>query len=209
MASPPSGDQPMSTAPTFLRRTKSGRWSYFDDEAGMPIPMTTPDPPERVPEPPVIRQKDPRPAEFSAFVGNTAAVQSIQEAITAGRRRGWYSHLLLFGPPGMGKTTLAKLAARAMGGPFVETTASVLEKQSDVLKVLMELNAAATSSGSAGVLFIDEIHRLGTGQGRSAVDQEAIFSLLEDLVFHHSLGGEDLRMNDRTEIIAGPSPYRL
>lgn len=95
-----------------------------------------------------------RPGRLEEFVGQEPVRQSLQIAIEAARqRREPLDHILFFGPPGLGKTTLAMLLAREMGVQLRTTSGPVLEKPGDLVGLL-------TSLGPGDILFIDEIHRL-------------------------------------------------
>jgi holliday junction DNA helicase RuvB len=95
-----------------------------------------------------------RPSRLDEFVGQTQVKASLQIAIDAARqRRETLDHTLFFGPPGLGKTTLAMLMAREMGVQLRTTSGPVLEKPGDLVGLL-------TSLGPGDMLFIDEIHRL-------------------------------------------------
>ena len=95
-----------------------------------------------------------RPSRLDEFIGQERVKTSLQIAIEAARGRGdTLDHTLFFGPPGLGKTTLAILMAKEMGVQIRTTSGPVLEKPGDLVGLL-------TSLGPGDILFIDEIHRL-------------------------------------------------
>jgi holliday junction DNA helicase RuvB len=95
-----------------------------------------------------------RPSRLDEFVGQAQVKSSLQIAIDAAKgRRETLDHTLFFGPPGLGKTTLAMLIAREMGVQLRTTSGPVLEKPGDLVGLL-------TSLGPGDMLFIDEIHRM-------------------------------------------------
>jgi len=95
-----------------------------------------------------------RPSRLDEFVGQAQVKTSLQIAMDAAKqRRETLDHTLFFGPPGLGKTTLAMLMAREMGVQLRTTSGPVLEKPGDLVGLL-------TSLGPGDMLFIDEIHRL-------------------------------------------------
>ncbi len=109
-----------------------------------------------------------RPSRLDEFVGQQQVKESLQIAIDAARQRGEpLDHALFFGPPGLGKTTLAILLAREMGVNIRTTSGPVLEKAGDLVGLLTTLR-------SGDVLFIDEIHRL-----RPALE-EFLYPAMED-----------------------------
>ena len=109
-----------------------------------------------------------RPRSFDEYVGQTTVVENLKIAIDAARRRGEpLEHILFYGPPGLGKTTLAALIARDMGRSLRPTSGPTLEKPKDLVGIL-------TSLEEGDVLFIDEIHRLGR------VVEEFLYPAMED-----------------------------
>src|SRR5918911_2712669 len=109
-----------------------------------------------------------RPSRLDEFVGQSQVKTSLQIAIDAALGRGdTLDHILFFGPPGLGKTTLAMLMAREMGVQLRTTSGPVLEKPGDLVGLL-------TSLAAGDMLFIDEIHRL-----RPALE-EFLYAAMED-----------------------------
>src|SRR3954462_2109439 len=95
-----------------------------------------------------------RPSLFSEFTGQAKVKERLEITVAAARQRGEaLDHLLLSGPPGLGKTTLAGILAKAMGGNLKSTSGPTIEKAADLAGLLTNLE-------EGDVLFIDEIHRL-------------------------------------------------
>jgi holliday junction DNA helicase RuvB len=95
-----------------------------------------------------------RPRSFDEYVGQDEAVASLKVSVEAAKQRGeCVDHVLLYGPPGLGKTTLAGVLANEMGTNLVTTAGPAIERGADLMGIL-------TNLGANDVLFIDEIHRL-------------------------------------------------
>ena len=109
-----------------------------------------------------------RPLSFKSFNGQDKIVENLKIFVTAARQRGEaLDHVLLHGPPGLGKTTLSNIIANELNVGFKITSGPVLDKPGDLAGVL-------TSLERNDVLFIDEIHRL------SPVVEEYLYSAMED-----------------------------
>ena len=109
-----------------------------------------------------------RPHTLRDYIGQTAVKDSLSIYIQAAlSRRDALDHMLLYGPPGLGKTTLANIVAAEMGSNIRITSGPAIERPGDLLSIITNLN-------QGDVLFIDEIHRL------SRTSEEVLYSAMED-----------------------------
>lgn len=117
-----------------------------------------------------------RPKSLDEFVGQKAARDNLRVFIEAARARGdALDHVLFFGPPGLGKTTLAQIIAREMGVGFRATSGPVIAKSGDLAALLTNLE-------DGDVLFIDEIHRLAPAV------EEVLYPAMEDRALDLMIG---------------------
>lgn len=109
-----------------------------------------------------------RPSRLDDFAGQTKVKENLAIAIEAARKRGEaMDHVLLYGPPGLGKTTLAGIIAAELGVGFQQTSGPVLQRKTDLVGILSNIQTRE-------VFFIDEVHRLMPDI------EEMIYSALED-----------------------------
>jgi len=112
-----------------------------------------------------------RPQRFSDFVGQESLKENLSIFIAAARKRGEaLDHILFCGPPGLGKTTLARILANELGVGIKTTSGPILEKKGDLAGNL-------TNLGEREILFIDEVHRM------NRVVEECLYPAMEDFVF--------------------------
>ena len=109
-----------------------------------------------------------RPQSFSEYVGQERLKRNLRLAIEAAKKRSEpLDHVLLYGPPGLGKTTMATVIANEMGTNLRITSGPAIEKAGDLASIL-------TNLADGDILFIDEIHRLGRAV------EEILYSAMED-----------------------------
>ena len=117
-----------------------------------------------------------RPKDFENYIGQTALKETLYITIEAAKKRNVpLDHMLFYGPPGLGKTTLAGVIAEQMGVSIKITSAPALERPRDIIGILMSLKAGE-------ILFIDEIHRL------NKVAEEILYSAMEDFMLDMTTG---------------------
>ena len=117
-----------------------------------------------------------RPKTFDEYVGQTGVKENLLVYIQAAKKRGEsLDHVLLYGPPGLGKTTLSAIIANEMGTSFKQTSGPAIEKPADLASLL-------TNLGEGDVLFIDEIHRLNHSI------EEVLYPAMEDHALDYVIG---------------------
>jgi Holliday junction DNA helicase RuvB len=117
-----------------------------------------------------------RPRDFASYIGQARLKQNLKLAIDAAKKRSEpLDHVLLYGPPGLGKTTMASVIAHEMGAQIRITSGPAIERAGDLASLL-------TNLGEGDILFIDEIHRLNRNV------EEVLYSAMEDFKLDIMLG---------------------
>lgn len=117
-----------------------------------------------------------RPKDFDAYIGQSSLKETLKITLAAAKKRGQpLDHLLFYGPPGLGKTTIAGVIAAQMGVDIKITSAPSLERPRDIIGILMSLKGGE-------ILFIDEIHRL------NKIAEEILYPAMEDFYLDMTTG---------------------
>jgi holliday junction DNA helicase RuvB len=143
-----------------------------------------------------------RPKKFSDFIGQENVKENLRIAITAAKKRGEpIDHVLFYGPPGLGKTSLAQIIASEVGVNIKTTSGPAIERSGDLAAILTNLKAN-------DILFIDEIHRL------NRTIEEILYPALEDyaldIIIGKGPGAKSLRLNlPKFTLIGATTRYAL
>ena len=135
-----------------------------------------------------------RPLSFDDFVGQKSVLENLKVYVGAARRRGEaLDHLLLSGPPGLGKTTLSQIVSRELGVNFRATSGPIISKAGDLAALLTNLEPR-------DVLFIDEIHRLNPAV------EEVLYPAMEDFELDLIIGEGPAARSINCLLYTSPSP---
>ena len=160
-----------------------------EELADQPAPTIRPHPtPEATPTEPRPQRNPYRPASLDAIVGQQRVIQQLRLVLHGARLRGDpLPHVLLTGPPGFGKSSLAGIIAEEIEATMVQTTGMMLKKPEDLVALLLQITGPT-------VLFLDEVHRLPVRV------QESLFTVMEDGTLDVVGAGESTR-HDLPELV--------
>jgi Holliday junction DNA helicase RuvB len=157
-----------------------------EKEGGLEEPVL-PEPEEEPEEEPEVLTRNPasRPQSWATFVGssNQNTVDRLKMAIAAAEEeQRMLPHILLYGGPGLGKTTLARILSKETDSVLIETIGSSISKQQDIYSLFMDIENIQ-AQGKHAILFIDEIHDIAKGNAPETL----WFPILEEYRFFHNL----------------------
>ncbi len=139
-----------------------------DNEQNKPKPNANPDLSKECMECEECYEKNIRPLNFEDYIGQGSIKETLKISIEASKKRNTHlDHLLFYGPPGLGKTTLAQIIANELNTNIKITSAPSIERPRDIIGILMQMKEGE-------VLFIDEIHRL------NKIAEEILYPAMED-----------------------------
>ncbi|MBQ9150421.1 Holliday junction branch migration DNA helicase RuvB [bacterium] len=139
-----------------------------DNEQNKPKTTTNPDLSKECMECEECYEKNIRPLNFEDYIGQNSIKETLKISIEASKKRNTHlDHLLFYGPPGLGKTTLAQIIANELNTNIKITSAPSIERPRDIIGILMQMKEGE-------VLFIDEIHRL------NKIAEEILYPAMED-----------------------------
>ncbi|MDD3150392.1 MAG: AAA family ATPase, partial [Candidatus Gastranaerophilales bacterium] len=129
-----------------------------------------------------VYENDIRPKKFSEYVGQENLKETLEITLKSAKQRNQpLDHMLFYGPPGLGKTTLASVIAEETGVSIKITSAPALERPRDIIGIIMNMK-------DGEILFIDEIHRL------NKVAEEILYPAMEDFSIDRTIGkGETVK----------------
>lgn len=128
-----------------------------------------------------------RPEKLNEFIGNEEIKQQLRFFLKAFPHKQEVEHILFYGTPGTGKTTLAKIIASELNLPFLTITGNTIKNQRELLLLLWEIEKIQQKTQKTPILFIDEIHAITKAKD---LDQTIWLPLLEDFVFYNNLKGK-------------------
>jgi len=147
-----------------------------DSEQNKPKPSTNPDLSKECMECEECYEKNIRPLTFDEYIGQSSIKDTLKISIEASKKRNTHlDHLLFYGPPGLGKTTLAQIIANELNTSIKITSAPSIERPRDIIGILMQMKEGE-------VLFIDEIHRL------NKIAEEILYPAMEDFAIDLTTG---------------------